>query len=433
MGGSDSLSYRQLAADVRRDAQETLRSLRAERLERRRSRKPADEPSPRQPEAPGGGKPRARPRSEDAFPASPETVEIVARSNAGGKRKGARRKASDRQKTRGTGPSHPTPQSPASLENEIDQQLAKLTQLCADAEAAKAERAEAAEARARLVAEADAAEKALNDARKDLEEVHKSLGDARDAVDGAMSERRELRSEIENLTRARKSNEDALAKLETTFSRRREELNELETKIAVGQRRLDELNGEVSTLDEAIETARREREALDEELPVLRRELDAARTEHARLTEEAQNARTELGDISERLAHDEEKLHRMNAERAATEKALVETLASFSRERRKLENLKLQITEAGRELAITPSADQSAAVAADVPASSSLRSLPDIGDGMIWHLQQAGIDSLKDLASANTRELRSRLGGLGDIVDLDGWVEHAKETLRRAG
>lgn len=62
-------------------------------------------------------------------------------------------------------------------------------------------------------------------------------------------------------------------------------------------------------------------------------------------------------------------------------------------------------------------------------ARAGLETLPGIGPGMIWVLQQRGMHSLADLASADKAQLREALGLLGPFIDIDGWVNHAQQSV----
>ena len=69
------------------------------------------------------------------------------------------------------------------------------------------------------------------------------------------------------------------------------------------------------------------------------------------------------------------------------------------------------------------------AEAADVKpdaAESDLFSLPGAGPGLVWVFQQAGIASLADLAVAEPGPLAEKLGLVGELLDLDHWIGHAK-------
>jgi predicted flap endonuclease-1-like 5' DNA nuclease len=59
------------------------------------------------------------------------------------------------------------------------------------------------------------------------------------------------------------------------------------------------------------------------------------------------------------------------------------------------------------------------------PTQEGLGRLPGAGPGMIWMLNEAGIMSLEDLARADKAGLSGKLGLLGDILDLDYWIDQA--------
>jgi len=75
--------------------------------------------------------------------------------------------------------------------------------------------------------------------------------------------------------------------------------------------------------------------------------------------------------------------------------------------------------------------DRAAAFAAQAHAASAgLHSLPGIGPGLIWVLEQQGLRSLADLAKADKARLREALGLLGPFIDIDGWIAHARTAAR---
>lgn len=63
---------------------------------------------------------------------------------------------------------------------------------------------------------------------------------------------------------------------------------------------------------------------------------------------------------------------------------------------------------------------------ASAPEPSDLDEVPGIGPGLIWVLQQAGVNSLDALAHADAVELRLHLGVIGELVDIQSWIEWAK-------
>lgn len=56
----------------------------------------------------------------------------------------------------------------------------------------------------------------------------------------------------------------------------------------------------------------------------------------------------------------------------------------------------------------------------------SLTQLPGIGPGLIWMLEGCGIQSLSDLALTSKEKLKVDLGLVGQILDLEPWIEFAK-------
>lgn len=63
---------------------------------------------------------------------------------------------------------------------------------------------------------------------------------------------------------------------------------------------------------------------------------------------------------------------------------------------------------------------------------SDLSLLPGAGPGLIWMLQKCGIASLEDLAAADAGTLMPRLGLVGQIADVQGWLRFAKQRVARA-
>lgn len=61
---------------------------------------------------------------------------------------------------------------------------------------------------------------------------------------------------------------------------------------------------------------------------------------------------------------------------------------------------------------------------------SSLYALPGAGPGLVWMLEQVGIDSLNDLARADAVDLGTRLGLVGQILNVPSWIAFAQaQTL----
>ncbi|MEM9725567.1 MAG: hypothetical protein AAF909_08910 [Pseudomonadota bacterium] len=58
--------------------------------------------------------------------------------------------------------------------------------------------------------------------------------------------------------------------------------------------------------------------------------------------------------------------------------------------------------------------------------ASDLVALPNIKPGLVWALAAAGAPSLSALAAADAAALRERLGLIGQLVDLDGWIDIAR-------
>lgn len=60
--------------------------------------------------------------------------------------------------------------------------------------------------------------------------------------------------------------------------------------------------------------------------------------------------------------------------------------------------------------------------------ANDLAELPGIGPGLVWLLNGAGIRSMADLAEANGRTLEVKLGLVGELIDLDRWIQHASKS-----
>lgn len=56
-----------------------------------------------------------------------------------------------------------------------------------------------------------------------------------------------------------------------------------------------------------------------------------------------------------------------------------------------------------------------------------LMGLPGAGEGLVWLLQQRDIRSLSDVAAFQTEQLAQVLGPLGQLVDVGGWIDHARQ------
>jgi predicted flap endonuclease-1-like 5' DNA nuclease len=100
-----------------------------------------------------------------------------------------------------------------------------------------------------------------------------------------------------------------------------------------------------------------------------------------------------------------------------------------------LEDLLRALTETG--VAGTPPAAPAEPAPAEVlpfqragtpPAASDLAALPGVGPGLVWALGRAGVASLADLAAAAPEELAARLGPVGRLVDIAGWIAAAQQS-----
>ncbi len=59
---------------------------------------------------------------------------------------------------------------------------------------------------------------------------------------------------------------------------------------------------------------------------------------------------------------------------------------------------------------------------------TDLCSLPGVGPGLLWMLQQCGIHALEDLARSEAAVLSLRLGPVGQILTVDIWLDHARKS-----
>ena len=66
----------------------------------------------------------------------------------------------------------------------------------------------------------------------------------------------------------------------------------------------------------------------------------------------------------------------------------------------------------------------------DLLCGSSLTALPGAGTGLIWLLHVNGISSLRDLAQADARTLSSALGLVGQLIDVQDWIDFAVGQLQ---
>lgn len=84
--------------------------------------------------------------------------------------------------------------------------------------------------------------------------------------------------------------------------------------------------------------------------------------------------------------------------------------------------------------AAAPSPLEPLAVQAQTPiaagADRSLSRLPGVGPGLIWLFNKAGVHTLDDLAAADAARLRDEIGVLGDMLDLETWIDLAAASAR---
>ena len=225
--------------------------------------------------------------------------------------------------------------------------------------------------------------------------------------------------------------QNELATVQRTLTDTNAEYLAVNADLKAAEAELSEVRKRINEDSRKANDLHAERDQLEAALPTLQDEISTAQSRRDVAEEEAETLNSELQDIRERLAENHEHLNRVTAERVASERALVETLASFSRERRKLENLRLQLSEAGVDIAegLPPSSSPTLRKAL---VNSDLRSLPEIGEGMIWHLNKAGIEDLVDLAASSAADLRNKLGTLGELADVDGWIQFAQQESKSA-
>jgi predicted flap endonuclease-1-like 5' DNA nuclease len=76
-----------------------------------------------------------------------------------------------------------------------------------------------------------------------------------------------------------------------------------------------------------------------------------------------------------------------------------------------------------------PNAPASQAIPAAMssePVASDLSTLPGSGPGLVWLLGECGIRSLAELAAADPQKLSEQLGLVGQLLNLEHWIEFAK-------
>lgn len=84
---------------------------------------------------------------------------------------------------------------------------------------------------------------------------------------------------------------------------------------------------------------------------------------------------------------------------------------------------------------VEPNAPPMDASQPDVTAdpNSDLFELPGAGAGMIWMFQKCGIHSLAELSKADPDTLSAQLGVVGHILNIEPWIEYARERERPLG
>lgn len=64
-------------------------------------------------------------------------------------------------------------------------------------------------------------------------------------------------------------------------------------------------------------------------------------------------------------------------------------------------------------------------------ADSDLFALPGAGVGLVWMLNTAGVQTLRDLADADGPQLTRDLGLIGQIMDVGDWIVFARKACER--
>jgi hypothetical protein len=59
---------------------------------------------------------------------------------------------------------------------------------------------------------------------------------------------------------------------------------------------------------------------------------------------------------------------------------------------------------------------------------ASLSNVPTLGPGMIWRLNQLGLETLHDLADVEAGQLRAALGPVGKLVKIEDWIHYARQV-----
>ena len=65
---------------------------------------------------------------------------------------------------------------------------------------------------------------------------------------------------------------------------------------------------------------------------------------------------------------------------------------------------------------------------ATIDPESDLFQLPGVGAGMIWMFNQCGIHTMAELAAADKADLTQRLGVVGKILNVEPWMNFAREA-----
>lgn len=82
-----------------------------------------------------------------------------------------------------------------------------------------------------------------------------------------------------------------------------------------------------------------------------------------------------------------------------------------------------------KKAAAKPQPPRRPAMAGSAGGIVDLDILPGIGAGLRWRLGQLGIESANDLATSDVNELRTQLGEIGQLLNMDYWVDLAKEKV----
>jgi len=81
------------------------------------------------------------------------------------------------------------------------------------------------------------------------------------------------------------------------------------------------------------------------------------------------------------------------------------------------------------EEAPAPDATTAAEAAAQISASADISALKGVGGGMVWRLHQLGVSSIGELSQQDADTLKARLGGVGNLVPVQAWIDQANAVV----